>query len=120
MMSAGRGRHERWVYIDKALSAFGVYPGAGLFRNIADVLVNVFTKEVLSSKYHNSLWRYIRVLRALGMLLDVDKGSDGTTVIRATLQPWNLELETPRELDFFMSLWLGVGGTLDQAPTMIY
>lgn len=101
-------KHERWVYIDQALAAFGIYPGHALFGSISKTLVKAFDdKVVFNRRVRGDCWREARVLNALGIGLQLDKDQAGKSTLKGTLQPWNIRIASPYELDFLIALWLG-------------
>lgn len=106
LLSNRKDKLNRFLYIEKALSCWGVYPNSCLFQQIGTVLANILTPTVIS--HRSARWNKIRVLNALGMGLQLRKNGKGKKTRNAVLQPWGIELQAPYDIDFLLSLWLGV------------
>lgn len=100
----------RFLYIEKALSCWGVYPYTSLFQEIGAFLGNILTGTVITKK--SATWNKVRVLNALGMGVELQKDCQGKSQKRCILRPWGIELDTPYDIDFLMSIWLGVSDNL--------
>lgn len=106
LLSDRRDKLNRFLYIEKALSCWGVYPNSSLFQEVGTSLANILTPTVMARK--SAAWAGIRVLNALGMGFQLIKTHNGKASRRAMLQPWAIELIPHYDIDFLVSIWLGV------------
>lgn len=106
LLSEEEGKLTRFLYIEKALSCWGVYPKDSLFQEIGTILGNILTGPVVAQE--SSSWNKVRVLTALGMGTEVEKHRSGSSTRKFILQPWGIELDPPYDIDFLVSMWLGV------------
>lgn len=105
LIKVGAERYDPWIYIERALAAYGVYPGTPIFQCLSQHLAEVvFTRAVLAGKVGGPV--RLRILQDL-MGIKVVPDVDGTPF--AVLQPWNITLRADFDLDFLIGLWIGVG-----------
>lgn len=106
LLSDRGDRLNRFLYIEKALSCWGVYPNSSLFQEVGTFLANILTPIVIQPR--STRWNGVRLLNALGMGLQLKKDRDGKATKHAVLQPWAIQLSVPYDVDFLVSIWLGV------------
>ncbi|KAI7783223.1 hypothetical protein LA080_012147 [Diaporthe eres] len=112
LLSEKEGKPTRFLYIEKALSCWGVYPKDSLFQEMATVLGNILTVPVIAQG--PSPWNKDRVLHALGMgTFEIKKDRQGRSTRKFILQPWGIELGPTYDIDFFISMWIGHAITSD-------
>lgn len=110
--SPSEERHERWVYIDKALSVYGVYPGQALYRRCGRVLADAML-PARQNESHGYEWQKIRLICTLGATgvgprLELDKTEDGEDTQTGTLLPWGMKLKPPYAVDYLVGFWISV------------
>lgn len=106
LLSERGDKHNRFIYIEKALSCWGVYPHSHLFQQVGTLLAEILAPTTLTKK--NANWAGIRILRSLGMGLELKEDRKGKARRDGVLQPWGIELGPHYDVDFLISIWLGV------------
>lgn len=106
LLSEEEGKLTRFLYIEKAMSCWAVYPKSSLFQEIGTFLGNILTGSVVAQT--SSSWNKVRVINALGMGIELKKDHQGRSTRKSILNPWGIELGPTYDIDFFVSMWLGV------------
>lgn len=105
LLSDREDKVTRFSYIEKALSSWGVYPKSCLFQEMGTILGNILTGPVVAQEA--SPWNKARVLTALGMGVEL-KDRSGRSTGKFILHPWGIELGPTFDIDFHVSMWIGV------------
>lgn len=106
LLSERGDKHNRFIYIEKALSCWGVYPHSHLFQQVGTLLAEILAPHTLTKK--NANWAGIRLLGSLGMGLKLKENREGKARRDGVLKPWGIELGPHYDVDFLVSIWLGV------------
>lgn len=106
LLSDRNDKFNRFIYIEKALSCYGIYPGSLLFQQTGTSLADALPSRVVLPS--SAPWSTVTFLNSLGMGFELVKDHKGKATESSKLMPWGIELEPPYDVDFFVSLWLGV------------
>lgn len=106
LLSDRKDKFSRFIYIEKALSSWGIYPHTSLFQQAGTFLADILDEQ--TTGHANAYWSPVKLLNALGVGFQPEKDHKGKAQRSGQLQPWGIWLKPPYDVDFLVSLWLGV------------